>query len=149
MSGKQSSPPDKLSIVVFSGNFDKVHYALVLAAAAAAINKPVTLFFTMAACRALQRPGSDGTPAWRSMPLSNGTGNGGEMDDGFAAQAVATFEELLASCVAMEVRFLVCEMGLRAMDLERQALRDDVPVEAGGVVTFLNDASGNGAMLFI
>jgi peroxiredoxin family protein len=49
----------------------------------------------------------------------------------------------------MEVRFLVCEMGLRAMDLERQALRDDVPVEAGGVVTFLNDASGDGAMLFI
>ena len=149
MSGEQSSPPDKLSIVVFSGDFDKVHYALVLAAAAAAIGTPVTLFFTMGACRALQRPSADGTLAWRSMPLSDGAGSGGEMDDGFAAHAVATFEELLASCVAMEVRFLVCEMGLRAMDLEREALRDDVPVEAGGVVTFLNDASSDGAMLFI
>ena len=149
MSGEQSPPPDKLSIVVFSGDFDKVHYALVLAAAAAAIGKPVTLFFTMGACRALQRPAADGTPAWRSMPLGDGAGSGGEMDDSFAARAIATFEELLASCVAMEVRFLVCEMGLRAMDLERRALRDDVPVEAGGVVTFLNDASGDGAMLFI
>ena len=149
MSGEQSPPPDKLSIVVFSGDFDKVHYALVLAAAAAAIGTPVTLFFTMGACRALQRPAADGTPAWRSMPLSGGAGGGGEMDDGFAARAIATFEELLASCVAMEVRFLVCEMGLRAMDLERQALRDDIPVEAGGIVTFLNDASGDGAMLFI
>ena len=29
--------PEKLSIVVFSGEFDKVHYALVLASAAAAM----------------------------------------------------------------------------------------------------------------
>ena len=31
-----TGPPDKLSIVVFSGHYDKVHYALVMASAAAA-----------------------------------------------------------------------------------------------------------------
>ncbi len=40
-------------------------------------------------------------------------------------------------------------MGLRAMGLERGALRGDVPVVEGGVVTFLNDASSDGAMLFV
>ena len=39
--------PEKLSIVVFSGDFDKIHYALVMASAAAAIDIPATLFFTM------------------------------------------------------------------------------------------------------
>ena len=54
--------PEKLSLVVFSGDFDKVHYALVMASAAAAIDTPVTLFFTMegarpAAPRCRQRAG--------------------------------------------------------------------------------------------
>ncbi len=137
----------KLSVVVFSGTFEKVHYALVLASGAAAIGTPVTLFFTMEASRALLGPGDDGEAAWRRLPAEGGTG--GVVDDGYRARNVAGFEELLTACVAMDVRFLVCEMGLRAMDLERAGLRADVPVEAGGVVTFLNDASRDGAVLFI
>ena len=37
--------PEKLSLVVFSGDFEKVHYAFAMASAALAINVPVTLFF--------------------------------------------------------------------------------------------------------
>jgi len=140
--------PDKLSIVVFSGEFDKVHYALVMASGAAAIGRPVTLFFTMEACRAILAPDADGAAAWRSTVTTTGA-NGGEIDDMFADKRVATFEELLEACIAMEVKFMVCEMGLRAMDLPREALREDIPFEDGGVVTFLNDASQDGAMLFI
>ena len=70
--------PDKLSIIVYAGHFDKVHYALVMAAAAAAIGRPVTLFFTMGACNALKAPGADGEPAWRQMPLSEEKGLGGK-----------------------------------------------------------------------
>lgn len=142
--------PDKLSIVVFSGDFDKVHYALVLASGAAAIGKAVTLFFTMEASRALMKPAADGTPAWRDLPVaSGGWNNAGAMDDAFAARGVATFEELLTACPELGVRVLVCEMGLKAMDLERADLRDDIPVEDGGVVTFVTDASAAGAMLFV
>jgi len=148
-----TTPPDKLSIVVYDGHFDKVHYALVMAAAAAAIGRPVTLFFTMGACKALQRPGADGKPAWRKLPMSEGLGankgTGGKRDDGYAKSGVATFEELLASCVQFGVAFMVCEMGLRAMGMEGADLRDDVPIVEGGVVSFLNDASQDGAMLFI
>ncbi|MDX9859326.1 MAG: DsrE/DsrF/DrsH-like family protein [Rhodospirillales bacterium] len=142
--------PDKLSIVVFSGDFDKVHYALVLASGAAAIGKAVTLFFTMEASRALMKPGADGRPAWRALPVASPAwANAGAMDDAFAARGVATFEELLAACPELGVRFLVCEMGLKAMDLSRDHLRDDIPVEDGGVVTFVTDASATGAVLFI
>jgi len=143
------SGPDRLSLIVFSGTFEKVHYALVLAASAAAIGRPATLFFTMDACRALLKPGKDGAAAWRHLPLESGTGEGGTVDDGYAAKGVATFEELLMACVEMNIQFMVCEMGLRAMGLDRAALRDDVPLQDGGVVTFLNDASSDGAMMFV
>ncbi len=141
--------PDKLSVIVFSGAFEKVHYALVLGASAAAIGRPTTLFFTMEGCRALLKPSEDGVASWRHLPLESGDGEGGAVDDGYAAQGVATFEELLMACVEMGVQFMVCEMGLRAMGLERDSLRDDVPIQDGGVVTFLNDASRDGAMLFV
>ena len=145
--------PDKLSIIVYDGHFDKVHYALVLAAAASAVGRPVTLFFTMGACRALMRPRDDGQPAWRDMPLSEsmseGGGLGGAKDDEFSAMGVATFEGLLSSCAQLGVKFMVCEMGLRAMNLEGEPLRDDIPLEEGGVVAFLNDASKDGAIIFI
>ncbi len=141
--------PDKLSVIVFSGTFEKVHYALVLAASAVAIGRPATVFFTMEACRALLKSGADGAAAWRRLPLELGGGIGGAVDDGYAAAGVATFEELLMACVEMNVQFMVCDMGLRAMGLDRAALRDDVPLRDGGVVTFLNDASGDGAMLFV
>lgn len=144
---------DKLSIAVYSGEFDKVHYALVMAAGAAATNTPVTLFFTMGACRGLEKTPEGMEPPWRAMPVSQGGhldgDTGGEVDDGFAAKGVATFEELVQSCVAMGVRFMVCEMGLRAMDMTREDLRDDVPYEDGGVVTFLADTSPTGTTLFI
>jgi len=144
--------PDKLSVIVFSGDFERVHYALVTASAAVAIDIPVTLFFTMGASRALLAPIDGGPPAWRNLPAGDSGamgGNGGRIDDGFKARTVADFEDLLGACVALGVRFMVCDMGLRALDLEGVQMRDDVPIESGGMVSFLNDASRAGQMLFI
>lgn len=144
--------PDKLSIVVFSGDFDKVHYALVLASGAAAIDIPVTLFFTMEACRALAKPGTDGAPAWRNLPTTwpiETCADAGAMDDGFKAKSIATFEELMAACAALDVRFIVCEMGLKAVGIAHDDLRDDLPLEIAGVVTLLNDASRDGTVIFV
>lgn len=147
MSADKASP-DKLSIVVFSGDFDRIHYALVMAAAAVASNTPVTLFFTMWAGRALERPLPDGRPAWARLPVGGG-GSAEELDAQFAARNVARFEELLEACVALGVTFMVCEMGLKALGMDPDGLRPDVPVAKGGVVTFLADASKDGAMVFV
>lgn len=141
--------PERLSIVVYDGHYDKVHYALAMASSAAAINTRVSLFFTMDACRALARPGPDGTPAWRGLPVSQGSGTGGEMDDGFRARKIGTFEELLEACLAFDVTFMVCDMGLRARDMTLDDLREDVPVTPGGLVTFFTTAARDGAVVFI
>jgi len=105
-------PLDKLSIIIYSGYYDKIHYALVLAAAAAAIGRPVTLFFTMGACQALKPPEYNGISTWRSLPLSethksDAFACGGNRDDHYASRNVATFEELLQSCIQLGVTFMI------------------------------------------
>jgi peroxiredoxin family protein len=142
------SGPEKLSVLVLSGAYERVHYALVLASSAAAIGKPATLFFTDQALRALQRAETGGAPGWRSLSAAAGS-DGGAVDDDHRARAVAGFEELLSACVELGVRFIACEMGLRAIDLQPSALRSDIPIEVAGVVTFLGDAAARGAMLVL
>ena len=138
--------PDKLSIVVYAGDYGRVHYALAMASAAAAMNKPVTLFFTMGAIRALSKDGG-----WRELPAGDVAPDlsGGAQDAAMIAKGLAGFEELLEACVAFKVKLLVCEMGLRAIGLTRADLRDDAPYEDGGIVSFLADASATGQTLFI
>lgn len=136
--------PDKLSIVVFSGQFDRIHYALVMAAAAVASNTPTTLFFTMWAGKALEAD-----LGWKHLPVSERGLTAEEMDAQFKAKGVGTFEELLEACVALGVKFMVCEMGLKALCQDPDSLRPDVPVAKGGVVTFLADASRDGAIVFV
>ena len=53
------------------------------------------------------------------------------------------------ACVDLGATFMVCDMGLRAKDIKRSTLRDDVAFVEGGLVTFLNDARADGAILFI
>ena len=140
--------PDTLSVIVSSGAFERVHYALVLASAAAAIGKPATLFFTHEALRALGAADDHGVAGWRRL-AADAAEDGGAADDAWRARGVAGFEELLSACVELGVRFIACEMGLRVMGLAAGDLRADVPIEVAGVVTLLGDASADGAMLML
>ncbi len=144
----QGKPPEKLSLVVFSGAYDKVHYALSMASAALAVNRPATLFFTMEAIRGLAKADAEGRPGWAA--LESGAGGGAAARDrDYRERGVATFEELMDACVELGARFMVCEMGLRALRLTAADLRDDIGFSQGGLVTFLNDASADGAVVFI
>jgi len=141
------APPVPLSLVVCDRHYDKVHYALAMAAAAAAIDRPTTLFFTMGACQALM-VGSDNTFGWAVMPTTTGE-TASAMDARFQAGKVAAFEELLESCLALGATIMVCEMGLKACGLAPDLLREDIPVRAGGLVTFLSDPARDGQLVFI
>lgn len=139
--------PESLSIVLFAGGYDRVHYALVMASAAAATNRKVTLFFTGRALNALMDAPE---PGWHRLDPADDGSRPSERDRFFAESGLATFEELLGACVALGVTVMVCEMGLKALGLPAGAgLRPDVPVQRCGVVTFLNESPAGGAMLFV
>jgi peroxiredoxin family protein len=144
-----AAAPDKLSIIVFSGDFERVHYALAMAGSAVATNLPVTLFFTMGGIRALLADGADGAPGWHALGPGQGGVAAGDRERQFRDLGVATFAELLDACRELGATFMVCEMGLRAMGLGLDDLRDDVPLAKGGIVSFLADASASGQIVLI
>ncbi|MBS0538425.1 MAG: DsrE family protein [Proteobacteria bacterium] len=118
-------PGGGLSIIVRSGKYEDVHYALAMASAAVAVNKRAVLFFTMAGIRALTGP----PPALEDW----------SRDAQNRARGVGDFETLLQACVELGVRFIVCEMGLRSLAIDRTTLRADVPFTVAGIVTLLEE----------
>ena len=135
---------ESLSIVVYDGHYDKIHYALSMASTAGALNMATTLFFTMDACSALKQNYS-----WRELPLSGVVGSGQIMDNNFKVQNIASFEDLLSACVDLGIKFMVCEMGLKTQEITLNELRQDIPFEQGGLATFLSNASKHGSIIFI
>jgi peroxiredoxin family protein len=129
--------------MVFSGYFARVHDALVMASAAAATNVPVTVFFTMKAAHAVLAD-----EGWHDLAGEDGR-SAAETDSGYVASGVAGFNELMTACTELGVRFMVCEMGLRALGLEGAELRGDANITPGGVVSCLTDAGEKGRIVFI
>src|SRR5258705_2576836 len=113
-----------VSVIVRAGDYESVHYALALAAAALAVNKPAVLFFPMAGIRALMGPPV--LADWERDALNR-------------ARGVGDFETLLQACVELGARFIVCEMGLRSLAIDRKGLRTDVPFTIAGIVTLLEE----------
>ena len=114
-----------VSVILRAGDYESAHYALALASAAVAIGKPAVLFFTMAGIRALMGP---------PPPLDDWA-----CDAIYRQRGIGDFETLLQACVELGARFIVCEMGLRALGIDRAQLRGDVPFIVAGIVTLLEE----------
>jgi peroxiredoxin family protein len=133
---------DRLSVVLLSRDFERVHYALCMASAAAALERPVTLFVTLGALSAFIAEDAQGRPGWMRLPIVEDLAgpevtDGGALDARYRARGIAGFEELLEACRALEVEFMVCEMGMRAMGLEPGKFRAGLELQPGGLATLL------------
>ncbi|AUN30812.1 DsrE family protein [Niveispirillum cyanobacteriorum] len=133
-----------LVLVIQSGGYDRVHYALVTAAAAAATGRPVTLFFTGRALPALMA-----REGWKRLDFSDDGTSPEARDDTLALRGVGTFDELLTACAELGVAFLACEMGWRALGIRDPVLRPDLNVETTGMVTLLGQVRPGDQMLFV
>jgi peroxiredoxin family protein len=118
-----------LGILLISGGHERAHYALMLATAAAALGRPVTLFATNAGCRLLLA----------DPPLLHDP-----REALLAGRGVASLATLLEAAGALDIRRIACEAGLRAEGLDAAALAQGV--EVAGLVTFLASA-GAGQMV--
>ncbi len=114
---------DGLGVLLISGDYARAHYAFVLATGAAAMGREVVLFATQDGCRAL------------AADISGFAAD----DESTAARGVAALGELRQAAVAMEVRMIACEAGLRMVGMAEPMLHG---VEIAGVVTFLEATRG-------
>ncbi|MDD5705516.1 MAG: FAD-dependent oxidoreductase [Kiritimatiellae bacterium] len=155
----------KKTMVVFSGDLDKVLAALVIANGALAMGDEVTLFFTFWGLSALRREEAVATPGkalldrmfgWmlprglRRLTLSKlhmgGMGTA-MMKHVMRSKHVDTPQRMLAQAREAGIRLVACSMSLDVMGLRPEELIEGV--EIGGVATFLESADASNATLFV
>lgn len=154
----------KLSIICFSGEFDKAVAALTLATGAAAVNWEVNLFFTFWGFNVIKKKGGHSLVGKgilarafnfimggrKNVPLSrlNFGGLSPKLMTGMMKKAnVATLEELYEAAKALGVNLVACEMSMNIMGIKLKDL-DPAIKEVIGVPTFLK-YSEDGQTIFI
>jgi len=156
-------PEDRVTIVVFSGDLDKVLAAHVIATGAAAMGQQVSMFFTFWGLNAIrsgkslagkqvfeQMMAMMSPSGSRSLPVSkmNYFGVGAQMLRAMMKNKnVASLEEMMQMTRDMGVRVIACEMSRDVMGVQESELMPGL--ECGGVASMLADALKSRATFFI
>jgi peroxiredoxin family protein len=156
-------PLDKLSMVVFSGDLDKVLAGFVIASGAAAMGLEVTMFFTFWGLGAIRQKKDWGgkdikelmlqmmAPASSAQLLPSKMafmGAGSVMlRQMMKEKDVASLEDLIALSRESGVRLVACGMSMDVMGVKQEELLPDV--ELGGVAMFVGEAQESKVSLFI
>ena len=154
---------DRLAMVVFSGDLDKLIAALIMATGAASIGIETSMFFTFWGLSAVKRQrryaGKNLLEKGFTAMLPGGLGQTGlSQMNYFGAGAqiirklmrdheITSVEELLALAQELGVRMVVCDMSRELLGIADDELIDGL--ETGGVATFLGDAARAKVTLFI
>lgn len=162
--GNPAAEREGKTIIVFDGDLDKVLAAFIIANGAAAMGRPVTMFFTFWGLNALRRP--DKVKVKKpfldrmfGMMMPRGTGklklsnmNMGGMGTRLMKKVmrdknVSSLEELMKQAMAQGVRLVACTMSMDVMGITREELIDGV--ELAGVASYLGDAELSNVNLFV
>lgn len=161
---EQTTETKKLSIIAFSGEFDKLTAAFTLATGAAAVGYEVNMFFTFWGLNAIKVKqgrsfiGSNWLTKMfgfmmgglRVAPTSrfNFFGIGPRVFRSLMRKNhVATLEELVEAAKALDVNLYACEMAMHVLGLKKEDFIPEVK-DVLGVATFLQLSEG-GRTLFI
>ena len=154
--------PDKASIIVMSGDMDKVMGAFIIANGAAAFDMKVTMFFTFWGLKAIQKGNLTGKSLMgRMLGVMNRGGldaigpsrlNMGGMGRWMFKKMmknhkVMTLPALVKQAQEQGVRLVACDMSMGVMEIGKADLIDGV--EVGGVATFIGEAMDSKFSLFI
>lgn len=160
---ESQAPEDRVTMVVFSGDLDRVLAAFIIATGAAAMGQQVSMFFTFWGLSVLKKGNQfDGKTVFqkmmammspgssRELPVSkmNYFGVGAKMLRSMMKQKnVSSLEDLISLAREMGVRMIACEMSRDVMGIKESELVGGL--ECGGVATFLGDSLRSRTSLFI
>ena len=153
----------KLSMVVFSGDMDKLFAAFTIATGAAAAGNEVTMFFTFWGLRALKKKkgtgkslmgrmmgfmyGGDITRAAPSRMSFGGLGRW-MFKKMMKAKNVASLPDLRQTAIDLGVKMYGCLMSMDVMEIPQDKMIDEVEA-CVGVTFFLEQAEQSHTTLFI
>jgi peroxiredoxin family protein len=154
---------NKLTMVVLSGDMDKVMAAYIIANGAAAAGTEVVMFFTFWGIKAIQKGNLTGKSIFgRMLGVMNRGGldaigpsrlNMGGMGRWMfklmmKKHGVTPLTELRDSAIALGVKLIPCEMSMNVMEIDCDDLIPEAQ-EPVGVATMLEHANESGVQFFI
>ena len=159
-------PKDQMSMIIFSGDMDKILGAFIVAIGAAAMDMEVKMFFSFWALSALRDinkkvSGKNFISKMFGFMLPKGMSklklsrmNMGGMGTSMIKSImkkhkVASLEEMLATAAELEIEIDICEMSMDLMGFKKEEMIDYPNLIYCGVGTFVADASESRVHLFI
>ena len=153
-----------LTMVLFSGDFDKAMAALIIANGALAMGKEVTIFVTFWGLDVLKKPTMTGAgktvlekmvtmmrpKGTASLPTSkmNFAGIGPKLFTYMMGKKnVSSLQSLLDTAIEFGVRIVACQMSMDVMGIKQEDLIDGI--EFGGVAAFLGSSFNSNTTLFV
>jgi peroxiredoxin family protein len=154
---------DRATLLIFSGDLDRVMAAFIIAVGAAAMGTEVPMFFTFWGLPILKKTTiwSGKTVAEKLLATMLPAGAAGARTSKLnmlglgslllkkimSQQHVESLPALITLAREMGIRFIACQMTMGIMGITKAELLDDLAY--GSVTTFLAEASGSGMTLFI
>ncbi|MFH1728912.1 MAG: DsrE/DsrF/DrsH-like family protein [Pseudomonadota bacterium] len=157
---------NQVSMVVFSGDLDKLLASLIIATGSAAMGMKVVLFYTFWATASLRDKkktvkGKDFMSKMFGFMLPKGSsqaklskmnmaGAGTAMLKGLMKKKnVQSVEQLLDLAAQLDVQINICEMSMDLMGFKREEMIDYPNLKYCGVATFLAEAQKSKVQLFV
>jgi peroxiredoxin family protein/TusA-related sulfurtransferase len=152
------------TIVVFSGDLDKVLASFIIANGAASMGRPVTMFFTFWGLNVLRKSNKVKVDkifieSMFSVIMPRGTsklklsrmnmlGMGTSMMKGIMKRKnVSSLEDLIKKAQESGIKMIACTMSMDVMGIKKEELIDGI--DYAGVGTYLADAEESNVNLFI
>ncbi len=136
----------KVTIIVHSGDMDKVYSAFIVANGALAMGMEASLFFTFWGLQRLKKGELEKGP----LSKMNMLGLGKWMVKRRMKKAgVASLERLLQDFHELGGKILACDMTMQIMGIKKEDLRDDLISDYCAVGTYIDEAKESTITLFI
>jgi CoA-disulfide reductase len=156
--------PQGKTLIVFSGDLDKVLASFIIANGAAAMGRPVTMFFTFWGLNALRKTEHvnvnksliekmfgfmmpRGTSKLKLSKMHMGGMGTQMMKRVMKDKNVDSLEDLMKQAMANGVKLVACTMSMDVMGISKEELIDGV--EFAGVASYLGDAEESNVNLFV
>ncbi|MFB3145824.1 MAG: DsrE/DsrF/DrsH-like family protein [Nitrospirales bacterium] len=161
----QETKPDKVTIVLLSGDMDKAMAAFIIATGAAAMGMQVTMFFTFWGLNVIRKEGATSSAkdflrkafGWlnkggaKNLPLSRfhfgGLGSI-MMKKVMKDNRMPSVPELLETAQDLGVKMIACTTTLGLLGISKDTLIEGID-ELAGVSTYLVEAKDGAVNLFI
>jgi peroxiredoxin family protein len=137
---------NRTTIIVHSGDMDKLYSALIVGNGSLAMGMECNLFFTFWGLQRLKKGGLEKGNLSKMNMLGLGKAMVSKM---MRKQNVASLEKLMQDYKELGGRIIACEMTMEIMRIKKEDLRTDIIDEYGAVGTYVQQAKDSSITLFI